>query len=155
MYTRDSDQCKNRKDKVALPICYLTLTAKKSTNIPQNPQTLGEHIRKRRLEKHLLQSDVANIIRVSETTIFNWENSYSAPQILFIPRILKFLGYNPLPSKFSPLVEKIISYRYENGLTQRALAQKLNINVSTLRRWEQGCINEKKLKAKISFLLKN
>ena len=41
---------------------------------PLNPKTIGEHMRKKRMDKRLMQSEVANIIGVSEKSIWNWEN---------------------------------------------------------------------------------
>ena len=41
---------------------------------PINPKTIGEHMRKKRMDKRLMQSEVANIIGVSEESIWNWEN---------------------------------------------------------------------------------
>jgi len=41
---------------------------------PINPKTIGEHMRKKRMDKRLMQSEVTNIIGVSEESIWNWEN---------------------------------------------------------------------------------
>ena len=41
---------------------------------PINPKTIGEHMRKKRMDNRLMQSEVANIIGVSEESIWNWEN---------------------------------------------------------------------------------
>ena len=41
---------------------------------PINPKTIGEHMRKKRMDKRLMQSEVTNIIGVSEKSIWNWEN---------------------------------------------------------------------------------
>ncbi len=80
---------------VALPTWQITLNAKKPSKTPQNPKTLGEHIRKRRMELNLLQSEVAKIIGVTKCTIYNWENNLSSPRIIFLPNINKFFEYNP------------------------------------------------------------
>lgn len=59
-------------------------------------KTLGDHIRKRRLELGF-QKDAAKQIGVDEATIFNWESNETTPTIRHIPRVIEFLGYNPLP----------------------------------------------------------
>lgn len=59
----------------------------------KEPQTLGEHIRKRRLEKGLLQTDLAVILKVSEDSISKWENNKTKPRISQLPKIIDFLGY--------------------------------------------------------------
>ena len=42
-------------------------------------QTLGEHIRKRRLEQGLFQRNLAKLIGVDEMTIVNWEKEKTKP----------------------------------------------------------------------------
>ena len=46
---------------------------------PVSPKTVGEHIRKKRMDCRLMQSDVANIIGVSEESIWSWENGRTKP----------------------------------------------------------------------------
>jgi transcriptional regulator with XRE-family HTH domain len=60
-----------------------------------NPTTLGERIRNRRLELHLLQKDVAAQFGVSEDSITFWENNRFYPKQMHHKKITKFLGYNP------------------------------------------------------------
>lgn len=40
----------------------------------------------------LLQKDLARLIGVDETTVYNWERGYSRPPLRFMPKILGFLG---------------------------------------------------------------
>src|SRR6266478_5896290 len=81
-----------------LPFCHVALNAAKpSPNYLKTLETLGDHIRNRRLELGRFQRQVAEEIGVNETTVFNWERNKARPQIHYLPRILKFLGYNPLP----------------------------------------------------------
>src|ERR1700730_7996784 len=61
-----------------------------------NPKTIGEAIRKRRLDLDLRQIDVAKIIACHELTVVNWEKGRWTPNIKHMPGILQFLGYNPL-----------------------------------------------------------
>ena len=53
------------------------------------------HIKKRRLEQNLLQREVAEIIGVTKSTIWNWENEYSHPKVMHMQKIIVFLGYTP------------------------------------------------------------
>ena len=41
--------------------------------VPNEPKTLGERLKKRRLELHLFQKDVAKLIGTDTATIQNWE----------------------------------------------------------------------------------
>ena len=64
---------------------------------PANPTTIGEAIRKRRLDLDLRQIDVAKIIGCHELTVVHWEKGYREPRINHMAGIMQFLGYNPLP----------------------------------------------------------
>jgi len=83
----------------ALPFCKITLNTLKSPPrsllYPIELNTLGDHIRKRRLELGLLQRDVAKIMGVCEDTITGWETGRSNPSKRLIGSIIKFLNYNP------------------------------------------------------------
>jgi predicted transcriptional regulator len=54
---------------------------------PEHPVSIGDHIRKKRMELKLLQKDVARICGVTEDCITNWGKNTSIPQIHFF-RIL-------------------------------------------------------------------
>ena len=78
-----------------MPFCHLRLRGRKPCpkGYPAQLNTLGDHMRKRRLDLGLLQREVAEKIGVTESTIWNWEANLSTPQQRFIPRIIAFLGY--------------------------------------------------------------
>ena len=61
-----------------------------------NPTTVGEKIRNKRLEKGLLQKNVADFIGVDEGLISMWELRKSNPSIQYYPKITEFLGYSQL-----------------------------------------------------------
>jgi DNA-binding XRE family transcriptional regulator len=75
----------------------MTLKAQKPLNsaYPLELRTLGDHIRKRRLDLKLFQKEVARLIGVDEVTIWNWENNKVKPTHWRLPKIIKFLGYVP------------------------------------------------------------
>jgi len=87
------------------------------------------------LDLKLLQEQVAAQIGVHEQTITNWERNASSPEIHYIPAILNFLGYNPIPPA-QTLPERLASVRKTLGLTQRELALTLGLDESTVRGWE-------------------
>ena len=78
-----------------MPFCHVMLKAKRpqSSKYPQQLSTLGDRIRRRRLDLGLFQKQVAEQVGVDEETIFRWESNESGPQIQFIPAIIKLLGY--------------------------------------------------------------
>ena len=125
---------------LVLPFCHLTLKAKKPfpPGYPQILKTLGDHLRKRRLDLKLLQKEVAERIGVDKITIYYWENNRVKPSLTFIPKIIGFLGYIPFNKTFNSLGEQIITYRRLYGLTQKKLAHILGIDPTTIGHWERG-----------------
>ena len=123
-----------------MPFCHLTLKAPKPlpSEYPLQIKSLGDHIRKRRLDLKIFQKEVAKKIGVDETTIWFWENNRIEPSISFIPKIIGFLGYIPFETEHSSLGEKIIFFRRIHGLSQKKLANELDIDHSTLGGWERG-----------------
>ena len=66
---------------VALPFCQRAIQAQKPKpdGYPEKLETIGEHLRARRLDLFLFQKDVAKILNVSTCTIENWELERSFP----------------------------------------------------------------------------
>ena len=67
------------------------------TRPPEKLETLGDHLRRRRLTLKLIQRQVAEQIGVDKTSIHNWETNFSKPSLEYMPAIIQFLGYNPVP----------------------------------------------------------
>ncbi len=82
---------------VALPFCHFEKTTKKpiSKAYPKRLITIGDHIRKRRLDLKLTQIQLAGLIGVDEMTIVNWELNYTKPLDKHVDKIIDFLGYDP------------------------------------------------------------
>ena len=129
----------SRTGRDALPFCSLSLKGQKpkSKKYPNKINTLGDHIRKRRLDLGLLQREAAEKIGVDETSIYNWEKQRTLPEIRFIAPIIKFLGYDPFPEPES-FPERLKTYRIRMGLSQKKLAEKLGIDPGTIMNWERG-----------------
>ena len=124
---------------VALPFCHFELLAarRKPSQYPKQINSLGDHIRARRLDLNLLQKQVADQIGVHEQTITGWESNATVPEIRYMPAIIQFLGYNPLPAA-SSLPERLATARRTLGLSQRKMAGKLGVDPATLMGWEAG-----------------
>jgi transcriptional regulator with XRE-family HTH domain len=60
-----------------------------------HPQTIGEHLKKRRLERGLEQDQVATIIGVTWMSVSNWERGIYRPTKRAMSPIIDFLGYDP------------------------------------------------------------
>jgi len=115
--------------------------------------TLGDHLKKKRLDLGLWQKQVADQIGVDEGTLYNWERQRTVPKLPYIPKIIAFLGYNPFPPA-SSLPEKTKNCRRVLGLTQGKMAEMIGIDKSTLADHEAGKNqpNEKTLKLIKAFL---
>jgi DNA-binding XRE family transcriptional regulator len=110
----------------------------KKPNVPQynpNPHTIGEHIRKKRIESRLPQKDLAAILKVTEDCITGWEKGRNEPRIRYYPRIIEFLGYYPFEHETETLGGKLEKARRCNGWTYRRLGNALGVDGSTARRW--------------------
>ncbi|HEY2989813.1 MAG TPA: helix-turn-helix domain-containing protein [Candidatus Binatia bacterium] len=120
-----------------MPFCHAVLTAQKPKDsaYPKELKTLGDHIRKRRLELGLFQKHVAKQIGVDEATVFNWESNETQSRIRHIPRIIEFLGYNPL-SNSEGLSNRLLAARMVLGFTQRDMARRLGVDPTTILLWE-------------------
>jgi DNA-binding XRE family transcriptional regulator len=60
------------------------------------------------------------------------------PRFRYLPKIIEFLGYVPEYSTTEKLVERIVTHRKRLGLSQKGLARLLDVDPSTLAKWEQG-----------------
>jgi len=118
----------------------LTLSAKRPPEkaYPKELLTIGDHLRKRRLDFGLHQKDVAVIIGVDTCTITNWEKNRGEPQLRFMPKVTDFLGYEPNTDQSSSLGERIRRYRYLRGISQKELARQIGIDPTTLSRLERN-----------------
>jgi transcriptional regulator with XRE-family HTH domain len=102
------------------------------------PKTLGEQIRKRRLELNLLQREVAELIGVAVDSVLNWELNRTSPRLRYLPNVISFLGFNPKPANPETLADKVLEYRKAHGMSQQELAIQIGIDPSTLSRIERG-----------------
>jgi transcriptional regulator with XRE-family HTH domain len=57
--------------------------------------TLGEHLRKRRMDLGITQKEAARRLEVDQWTVINWERGRTRPARRALPRIARFLGSDP------------------------------------------------------------
>jgi transcriptional regulator with XRE-family HTH domain len=122
-----------------LPFCHVTLKGQRPLPkaYPPTLRTLGDHLRRRRLELGLLQRELAEQLRVNPGTVTNWELNRTAPALRFVPAIISFLGFDPSPPGAS-LGEQLRAVRRRAGYCQDRFARLLGIDPGTLSRWERG-----------------
>lgn len=67
-------------------------------------------MKKRRMDLGLTQRGVALQIGANPWTVANWEKGNNHPAVWFLPAIIRFLGYDPLPAG-ETLTERIRTAR--------------------------------------------
>lgn len=112
-------------------------------NLPED--TIGQRIKKARLEKDWTIKYLAKVANVNEVTVSKYEKDAIKNHTLSILRKLsqalnismKYLSdYNQLPE--NTLGQKIRKYRLLKGLDYEELAKKVNLDPSTVLRIENN-----------------
>ncbi len=136
--------------------CHYRLRAEipKISRYPLKLKTIGDHIRKRRLDLGLEQKEVARTLGVSSWTISNWETKSVEPETRLIPKVIEFLGYVPY-ERGETLGERIAIYRKTLGLNHTQFAKKLGVARCTVFGWEHNQVKnvEKKLRPYLDGLV--
>ena len=117
----------------------LTFTCPKPIlNAPSQLITFGDHIKQKRLEKEILQKEVAEIIGVDEATIHNWEVGKIArvPTKCALP-VTKFLGYCPVET-FTHEGQRLSTFCRYAGISQKKLSSMIGSDESYIYNWEKG-----------------
>lgn len=122
----------NRQGFVAYLLNY-TFKAKRPKNpaYPAQLDTLGDHLRKIRLDRGLSQSDVGRLLKVTTDTVTGWELNRHEPTAKLAKRIIQFLGYCPQASN-SP-GKQLYYARLITGKTQKQVAKEIGCDASNLR----------------------
>ena len=111
---------------------------------PSNPaypavlNTLGDHLRKVRLDRRLSQLEVARVLNVSETMVTAWELSRNMPTAKFAKAIIEFLGYIPFEVEGSSIGKQLYYARLISGKTQAEVSKEIGVDETTLRYFELG-----------------
>lgn len=128
-------------------VVNLTLKAKLPINqaYPLELNTIGDHLRKVRIDRKLSQKDLSKIISVTEDTITGWELNRNSPKPKYIKKIIEFLGYSPFKTENASLNEQLYYARLTLGLTQEEIAKEIGIDETTVRLIE---LNQRKIRLK-------
>jgi predicted transcriptional regulator len=73
------------------PLPKLTTFDLKKKGYPTSPQTLGEHLKRWRLDHRLSQEKVASILGTTDSTIADWERNRRPVSQSWQPMILKLI----------------------------------------------------------------
>lgn len=118
-----------------LPYGPKLLKSLKPVGYEREPRTLGQRLKKRRVELGLFQRELRNRFNLEKETYANWEKDRCIPTMKHWPLIIDFLGFdpNPAPNSFGT---QLTAYRRRHGLSRRTLALFLGVDEATLWRWE-------------------
>lgn len=95
---------------------------------------MGDHIRARRLERGMLQYDIAADLKITVGTLISREKNRRMPQISAYQDFFIFLGYNPVESPNSQRTfgDRLVLIRHSLEITQRDAAKRIGIDPGTL-----------------------
>jgi transcriptional regulator with XRE-family HTH domain len=104
---------------------------------PDTLHTVGDHLKRCRLDLGLKQVEAARQLGVCRATLANWEWGRAHPPVGRMPAVIAFLGYDPHPDP-KTVGETLRAYRRALGLTQRELCAQLGMHRSTVSKLETG-----------------
>lgn len=100
----------------------------------------SERLRKLRREKNLTQTELANLLNVSNGAIAMWETEKRQPDLDMVSKIASYFNVSVdylIGREQEKNMNKFKELRKKAGLTQIEFAQKLNVDQSTISKWEQ------------------
>ena len=121
--------------RILLPLVF-TIKRPRNSNFPLELKTIGDHLRKVRIERGIGQKEVANILNTSNRNVWRWENIGRIPTPPLMSRILTFIDYVPIDEKHDTLGEKLYWTRQIKGLTQVQLSRAIGISEQIVNKIE-------------------
>jgi DNA-binding XRE family transcriptional regulator len=111
------------------------------------PTTLAEHLYQHRKKSKQLQKEVAASVGITKESYHNWERGTSIPLPNYFPKLIEWLGYDPLPTPTS-YGQKLKHHRLRNGLSQKEAAKLAGVDHQTFTlcehdNWVAGIAGEK------------
>lgn len=114
----------------------IRLKALKPKETDSQPKTLGQHLRRRRIELGLTQKQAAAALGLSPFTVLNLEKDRTEAPITAYPVLIRWLGYGPFPAP-KTLQERMRAARRNKGWTIAKAAARLGIDPATWGDWER------------------
>jgi transcriptional regulator with XRE-family HTH domain len=115
----------------------ITLKSLRPKDYFESPQSLGQHLKKRRKELGLLQREAAERMGILKDTYGNWEKNKTTPVASQFRPVVEFLGYDPSPDP-TTLAERLAAKRRALGATFDQVAKYLGWDPGTLTRYLNG-----------------
>lgn len=108
------------------------------SEILENPQTVGQHLKRERQLRKMLQKNVAKELGINQWTLIGWEkDTKQISQPSFFPRVIEWLGYDPFP-KPQTEGEELRQARLRRGMTAQQAADDAGVDQGTWLSFEHG-----------------
>lgn len=104
---------------------------------PEEPRTLGAHLRRRRIGLRMTQVQAAREFGVCDLPYIKWEADRTRPGIANWPAIVRFLGFDPIPAP-TDFSEATGALMRDLGADRRRLAVMLDVDVKSVFNWERS-----------------
>ncbi|HEY4505173.1 MAG TPA: helix-turn-helix domain-containing protein [Candidatus Paceibacterota bacterium] len=122
----------------ALPFCTATMrTERKPEGYPSVLNNLADHLKKRILDLGTNQKEAARQIGVGTGSFTHWMRKHRNPTIRRWPKVIQFLGYDPRQAS-EGIGQGLVRWRQGRGMSQKELAAQLDVDPTTLAKWERG-----------------
>lgn len=131
-----------------------------------SPESFAKRLKRLRKEAHLTQQDVADYFKTSPQSYAQWEKGQRSPSKESLEKLASYFGvsvsylvgesdtidYGAFEEQSTPnqlsddktFIERLKELREKSGLTQKQVAEHLDITQSAYAQWETGRINPKK-----------
>ena len=126
--------------------------------VPREPKTLGEHLKRRRVQLGQKQAEAARILGFCTRSMSLWESDKIFPTWDHQPALIDYLGYDPFKDigiqdprgnetgfvaflsakEPAPIGHLLRRRRLELKLTVNACARMLGVDSKSLTGWEKG-----------------
>lgn len=124
-------------------------SAPKPPAYPKVLNSIGDHIRAKRIDQGQQIIELARLLDVAEMTIIYWEMNKGEPRASYMPRVIKYLGYNPEELKATTLADVVKAHRRSLGMSHRQYGPHIGIDPSTIAEIEKGRKVMKRTKRKL------
>lgn len=86
----------------------------------------------------MTQAEIGKLFGVNPFTVCNWEKNNTVPLISHMPKLVEFLGYDPISSITNSVAEYLLFKRRVLGWSQKVAARNLGVDPCTWSSWECG-----------------
>jgi hypothetical protein len=113
------------------------VAAKPIPGYPIELRHIGDHLLRRRLKLGLQQTAAARMIGTGAWNLRNWETGRHGVETRFLPAVIRFLGYCPLPVPRNR-GDAVCRERMSRGWSRKRLARVARVDEATIRRIEEN-----------------